>query len=87
MTKKGGFSTPARRRVFTAAFKLEMVRQFEVRRAQGVSQAQIARELDLSVPVRAALPRTLRVAEVDSDHCVDAQARVLRHLRALIPRQ
>jgi transposase len=40
-----------RRRVFTAEFKLETVRQCEARRAQGASQAQIARELDVSVPM------------------------------------
>ena len=51
MTKKKAVPAPIRRRVFTAEFKLEMVRQFESRRAQGISQAQIARELDLSVPM------------------------------------
>ena len=51
MRKRPSHSPPAGRRVFTAEFKREMVRQFEDRRAQGVSQAQIARELDLSVPM------------------------------------
>ena len=51
MAKKKTVAAPGRRRVFTAEYKLEMVRQFEVRRAQGASQAQIARELDLSVPM------------------------------------
>ena len=43
MTKKKAVSAPVRRRMFTAEFKLEMVRQFAAWRAQGVSQAQIAR--------------------------------------------
>lgn len=51
MPKRSSNTPPTRRRVFTAEFKQEMVRQFEDRRAQGVSQAQIARELDLSVPM------------------------------------
>ena len=51
MRKRPSHTPPARRRVFTAEFKREMVRQFDARRAQGVSQAQIARELDLSVPM------------------------------------
>jgi transposase len=48
------------RRVFTAEFKLESVRRFEARRRQGVSQAQIARELDLSVPMLQSSARELR---------------------------
>lgn len=59
MTKKQAVSAPERRRVFTAEFKLEMVRQFDARRAQGVSQAQIARELDLRVPMLQSWVRTL----------------------------
>ena len=59
MTKKKAVAAPARRRVFTAEFKLEMVRQFEARRAQGVSQAQIARELNLNVPMLQSWVRTL----------------------------
>ena len=59
MTKKKAVAAPARPRVFTAQFKLEMVRPFEARRAKGVSQAQIARELDLSVPMLQSWVRTL----------------------------
>ena len=59
MTKKAAVAAPARRRVFTAECKLEMVRQFKARRAQGVSQAQIARELDLGVPMLQSWVRTL----------------------------
>ena len=59
MTKKKAVAASARRRVFTAEFKLEMVRQFAARRAQGVSQMQIARELDLSVPMLQSWVRTL----------------------------
>ena len=51
MRKRPSHAPQSKRRVFTAEFKREMVRQFEDRRAQGVSQAQIARELDLSVPM------------------------------------
>lgn len=39
----------------------------------------------IGILVGAALPRTLRVAEVDLHAGVDFQARILRHLRALIP--
>ena len=61
MTKNKAVAAPVRRRVFMAESKLEMVRQFEARRAQGVSQAQIARkrELDLSVPMLQPWVRTL----------------------------
>jgi transposase len=48
------------RRVFTAEFKLESVRRFEARRAQGASQTQIARELDRSVPMLQSWSRELR---------------------------
>jgi transposase len=59
MAKKKTVAAPGRRRVFTAEYKLEMVRQCEVRRAQGASQAQIARELDLSVPMLQSRVRSL----------------------------
>lgn len=59
MTKQMAVAARSRRRVFTAEFKLEMVRQFEARRANGVSQVQIARELDLSVPMLQSFLRTL----------------------------
>src|SRR5215213_9745718 len=39
------------------------------------------------VLVRAALPRAVRIAEVDLNASVDPQLCVLRHLRPLIPRQ
>jgi transposase len=60
MTKKRvGRPAPGQRRVFTAEFKLESVRRFDARRAQGVSQAQIARELDLSVAMLRSWAREL----------------------------
>src|SRR6185437_3249507 len=37
--------------------------------------------------VGAALPRAMRIAEVNRQSCLDAQLNVLRHFRALIPRQ
>lgn len=42
MAKRDG-----KRRVFSAEFKLEAVRRMQERRAQGVSLAQISRELDV----------------------------------------
>ena len=59
MAKTKAVAAPGRRRVFTAEHKLEMVRQFEVRRAQGASQALIARELDCSVPMLQSWVRSL----------------------------
>jgi transposase len=41
----GGAKPPRVRRIFTAEFKADAVRMLEERRAQGVSVAQIAREL------------------------------------------
>ncbi len=52
----GGAGTAAR---VHGRVQLEIVRQFEVRPAQGASQAQIARELDLSVPMLQSWVRSL----------------------------
>lgn len=51
------------RRVFTAEFKLESVRRSEARPAQGVSQAQSARELDHRVAKLRSLARALALAQ------------------------
>src|SRR6266702_144440 len=41
----------------------------------------------VGVLVGGALPRAARVAEVHGDACVDAEAHVLGHLLALVPRE
>src|SRR6202158_3732751 len=48
---------------------------------------EVLSQQTVCVLVGAALPWALGIAEVDMQPCVDAQARVLAHLCALVPRQ
>ena len=48
---------------------------------------EILTEQSVGVLIRAALPRALRIAEIDRQACVDAQPRMPSHFCALVPRQ
>jgi transposase InsO family protein len=55
--------------------------------AQICALRKVLAQQSIGVLVGAALPRALRIAEVDLDACVDFKRRVLGHLGALVPSQ
>jgi putative transposase len=55
--------------------------------AQVRALRKVLAQQSIGVLVGAALPRALRIAEIDLDACIDFERRVLSHLGALVPGQ